>query len=347
LTPVRCVLSLCTIAVARDARAAGPSAPLPVRLVYEVASSSDECPTKERFASALVARSDKIALASGPGDSRTVTIAIAPRPTRDPGLRVWAGLFELTEPRTRARQRRIEGESCEEVAEALNVFAALALDPEARQGRIDTLPPAAPLRHEVTEQARPPPRRRAKPSVRPSDRPAFIREIGIGPSALVGYARRITPGIFLSGGLERAASTYPSAPVVDLALHLRVTTGLRASVASTPVTSARLTTVSLRVSPCPVRVTISPSIDGFACADGEIDHVSARAVGSATSQRELIAAAGGSAHVRVRLARDVRTEVFLGALVPYPRFAFYVDGHGLFAQSSLFGEVGLSTTFQF
>jgi hypothetical protein len=125
-------LSACVaLATPLSARAEEPSTAL--RLVYE---ASPGCPSAPSFRGQVVARTARVRFVDGEATDRVLFVSIVDEPGRT------VGRLRVDELQGSSLARELSGASCDEVASALALIAALAFDPQAK---IDPAPaPAAP-----------------------------------------------------------------------------------------------------------------------------------------------------------------------------------------------------------
>src|SRR5262245_12764730 len=88
-------------------------------------SAERGCPDARAFSAGITGRSDRVRIGSG-GETTTFHVDLAHRDQR------FVGQIRIAPPHAPERARAVDGESCAEVADALALIAALALDPEAR-----------------------------------------------------------------------------------------------------------------------------------------------------------------------------------------------------------------------
>ena len=113
----------CSLLLALGWAATAAPAPIPLRIEFEAPSG---CSSAESFYAGVRARTDRVRRAEATETGVHLRVRLTRRTTDVHGeLR---GFDERGETETRS----VNGESCEEVVEALSLTAALALDPNAR-----------------------------------------------------------------------------------------------------------------------------------------------------------------------------------------------------------------------
>jgi hypothetical protein len=126
--------------IGRDAIAGEGARPAPAIALTIDARAAAACVSDAAFFERLERQGARVVRAERGEEGATLRVAIE---ARDGGF---AGSMELARPGAAKAVRRIEGATCEEVAEALSLMAAVALDSTADQPapRAPSAPPAAP-----------------------------------------------------------------------------------------------------------------------------------------------------------------------------------------------------------
>ncbi len=244
-----------TLVVAATARAQVEA----IRIAYH---SGPGCPDEARFVGEVMGRTDRARRASGSEPGRTFDVSLTGEGSRS------RGVLRITDAGGRVTKRDVAGETCTEVAGALALVAALAIDPQARTGT----DPA------VHAPAAPPP---------PPPPPA----VAVGPDRTGndGSPSEIVPDRFSSP----AQATVAPAPLAPLAVPAPANP-LVAPEPEAPVvapTAAPLQTAKpLRPAPAPAATTAPPSPPTTLAAEvSSLDAVRrSLAAGDAASARALL-----------------------------------------------------------
>jgi hypothetical protein len=224
-------------------------APIPIRIVFD---APEDCSTGEAFYQGVRSRTDRVRRAAA-GETGT---ELGVRVTKTSGK--VHGELNLTGEHGESDRRVVDGETCEEVVEALSLTAALALDPTARVA-------PGPVAPEPARLGPPPP-----PCPPPPAPPALPRSFELGLHARFALAKVVTPE-WSFGGMAfatlRPVGLLPRGPSFGFGVgYLSNTLGESSDEAdSSPVT--HLTTVMLRA--CPVRFVASSSVFVEPCAIGK------------------------------------------------------------------------------
>jgi hypothetical protein len=269
------------LAVARPARADAPA-----RLLY---SAPVGCPDAGSFASAVRERAPRAQLSVDAPRTFTVTITAA-----DDGFAGTLATPDAGAPRALAASR------CDDLAAALALVTALAIDPSSADAPIAPLaavsaPPAPPP---------PPPRGVALPRY--------------------GLAAFVAPEI--DGGI--APDALPAASVEARLLrrglgHLDLGGALGRDTGETAAGAARFTWMVARISACWTAIEARVAVD--ACGDAEGGALEAEGVNVVRAQdlRRLWVSAGVHAAARVDVTASIFAELRVGASAPLTRDRFY------------------------
>jgi hypothetical protein len=287
------------------ARAQAPAA-VTAELSYAAAPS---CPSEADFVAAVRARTDKVRFVSDPSATQRVSVRLAD------GAEGPAGMLVISDGERTILHRNLAASTCGEIASALALVAALALDPDAALE--DDAPPP------------PPP---------PPPPPAPIE----APKAAPGGPRAPRTAIAVGAGAERITHVLPRAALAPLVfvdvepgtanarvLAARLRIGLVGSSTSNDdprPDSARFAWVALPVQICPVAAQ-TRSVALLPCASGEIGLLRARGtdVAEPTTHTRFWSALGLAASVRLRPADGWTVEATGGVRFPLLRDRFRFD----------------------
>jgi hypothetical protein len=206
-----------TLFLASSARSADPQRP--VRFDYEAEST---CPDESTWVGSVFSRAPAARPAIADEPAWTLRARIAREGNR------FAGRLQVVTPESVSDTRRFRGNSCEQVALALAIAAALSVDPEhggaATTESVDAPPPVEP--------SPPPPAPTPSANIRPADHPPLRSEdaarpqahwtLELGASALVTHA--VIDSILWGGELVGFLRPEPEPP-----LGLRLSAGFAAS----------------------------------------------------------------------------------------------------------------------
>jgi hypothetical protein len=341
-----------SIAIASLAGAAHADVTEPIRI--EV-TAPDGCPGRDAFVAEVTARTAKARIA-GPGEQArafTVTIVRAGKRAR--------GALVIDDPRGPGGAREVSGESCGEVASALALVTALAIDPKAKTAaRLPPPPPRAP--RAPAAPSRPPPVVPLTPPRAPRPPPPFTRSPWWGPIGEPLPAAPTPPprarsrfAIALRGGVASALAPR-LLPVIGASIEIaRVDAGvlaptlrlsmLRADSSAELVGAgpqrARFRSTLGRLEGCPLRIEIVPRLTALPCALFEAGALSADGSSpfSPASATRPWLAPGALGRVQVDVIGDLVVEVEGGAVFPIVRDTF------LFAPSLVAHEVPVAGGF--
>lgn len=292
-------------------------APEPIRLHYAAPAS---CPGQASFESRLQARTTKSRPADGEEPARAFSVAL-----REAGSR-WTGVLSIRDREDRLAERQVEGASCEELADALALIVALAIDPQALSAPPPTPPPAEPpptpaASSAVVAPAPPPP-----PAPRPRDPVVPARP---PPASTPWHA-----GL----GVQGAATWGPSAAaLLTLPLFIDVRRGdagilrpevrLSASRGGDSLTSsARFTWTVARLEACTAIWEHAARVRLVPCAliEGGTLRGEGSDVAQPTSATRAWIAAGATARVQTRVFGPVFVEAQGSLALPVVRDRFFL-----------------------
>jgi hypothetical protein len=209
------------------------------------------CPTRAAFVAQILARTPIARLTRGDESAQSVAVSIEKRRAR------WIGTLSLQAPGGETARRRVTASSCAEVASALALVAALAVDPGASTAPLPPSKPPAPPPKPPPPLKPPAPKPRPKPRSPPAPPPVApaprrVEEparwrfgAGVATGLVGSVAPGVAPELQVMAGVERA--THGAwAP----ALFLSVAAAGRT--ASTPPSSTAFTWLAARLEACPV-----------------------------------------------------------------------------------------------
>lgn len=310
----------------------------PVRLVYK---SEGLCPQGDRFFAEVRARTDKIRPTEGDERARTLRVEVEEGATDSRGSLVVIGADGAA-----SSTRYVRAKTCQDVASALALVAALAIDPEARTTpTIDAAPP--PAEDAGTPPSAPPtndasavpavstttptndasietdagaPPRRPPPSVSPTTASATYRgwvAFGAEGSSLL----EIRPAFAIELGLDIARDSLFS-PSISLRASRSFT-----GEAILPAGTANMTFNAIALEPCPLRVKLGGPLELLPCARLAFGFVDAEATGITAPQSATRGWGDVGAHVKVvwKIAGPLRLSGHGGARFPLFRDRFFVD----------------------
>ena len=166
-------------------------APIPIRIVFD---APPDCSTIEAFYQGVRSRTDRVRRAET-GETGT---ELGVRVTKTAGK--VHGELNLTGEHGESDRRVVNGETCDEVVEALSLTAALALDPTARVSRAAAPPVPAP------------PASVPKPCPPPPLPPSFPNSFELGLHARAAAAQVVTPDVSFGGSVAMSLAPVASAP---------------------------------------------------------------------------------------------------------------------------------------
>ena len=142
----RCTLALAfALAIASGTRAAQPVEP--IRLVYEAPAA---CPSRDDFIAAVMMRTKLVRIDDGTSAARIFDVHAESRHGR------WVGSLVVRTGARRNSVRKVSGATCRAIVEALGLFTALAVDPNASSDAAPTAPPSSATRRPRPPSASPP-----------------------------------------------------------------------------------------------------------------------------------------------------------------------------------------------
>lgn len=297
-------------------RAEPPSGPpLPVRITYH---ADAECPTAEDFRNAVARRAPELADAEHGEPAREFSADVSERPDGR-----FQGKLEISEPSGARATRRLEGDDCHEVSEALAFIVAelgrsLRIEPDESveaPPAVEPVPPVAPepakAREEPPEKKPPEKRFRWEAGIGLDATNAPSPDWLLGPSVYVEVGRSALPEpAFLSG---RLSAHYAKSGIIH-----------------GEIGNAEIRWVAFRAELCGPRLHSGYfSLGG--CALFDAGEVEGKGAGSAdpTTRASLWLAPGLLARVKATiLPALVVLGVEGGLFVPLIRPRFYFGGAG-------------------
>ena len=277
-----------------------------IRLSY--GAPPDACPARADFEAELHARTAKASFGS---EGRLFEVVI------EAGEAGYVGTLAIREPDASGAERRIEGADCGEVASALALIAALAIDPDARtapRAELELLPvPSA----ETVEPA-PAPSAAPAPASAPVTAPTPPRPsletdaarwglgIGLGAAALAGPAPKVLFAFGPEAELRRQSGE--SVRSLGLSIHAGQTGTLGPSDAR-----ARFRLLTASVSLCPLGAEARLRWRACAVTEAGALRVEGRDVAVPGDATRLWLSAGLGARLGFRLSSRIYADAALGA----------------------------------
>lgn len=295
----------------------------PIRIFYH---SAEGCPDKEQFLAKVTSSTDRTRQASVGEPARTFDVDLVAESGEVRGvLRITANGSES--------RREVAGRDCGEVVAALALITALAVDPAAKTGDLDS------PRAGSTDAPRAPPANEAPPPAMPSSRAALPATsdsvetlpdnklrlaVGVEGEALAG----IVPDTGVGGGAFVDLTRESPGPLV---------LSLRASLLSTAANpsfdssvGAQLVWILARLEACPLRFPLDESVALGFCA--------ALDAGALRSQGQRLASRGSDTRpwlapaALARLMWEVTPGAWIegsgGLTFPLDRYSFYYQRGG-------------------
>jgi hypothetical protein len=306
----------------------------PIRLEYDAAAS---CPDRDTFVADLRARTDRFVLTLADPQAATYRVTLR---SADESI----GRVESREPSGAPIVQELHGATCGEVADALALVVALAIDPRAAGASAPTAvpPPPAPLASPSLAPSSPAPAPRELPSDRPAgltspaSRWAISSTVGFGVSGPF-----LGPEAFLEAALVPAAADHG----VSLLLDARVGGSFTWSSAGDSFGDvAQFTRPSGLLDLCPVRLA-SGRFAASACARGEAGALTAS---GGSPQRTRPFGAGGALLVaRWALLDRVFVQLVGGAVAPFVHDRFILDGFAVYTVSPVEAQGSLAVGARF
>jgi hypothetical protein len=316
-----------TLLVASTARAQVEA----IRIAYHAAPG---CPDEVRFVDDVMGRTDRARRASDAERGRTFDVVLTGEGAKS------RGVLRITDAGGRLTKREVVGQSCSDVAGALALVAALAIDPEARTRSDSSARPSA-----ETSSAQPalaPPPEVGASSDNAPDRENFIAivpdrlpspprsrlrfSVGAMGEASAGFV----PGTAAGGGFFVDVERVETLPlVVSFRLTLSATD---ADASFAPSVAAHLTWLVARIEACPLRLSIADPLTISLCASMEAGALRSNGEGLASvgSQTDPWLAPGASARVAWPIpgGEGSWVEGSAGLSVPLERYSFYYEQGG-------------------
>jgi hypothetical protein len=175
--------------------------PIPIRIVFDAPA---DCSTVEVFYQGVRSRTDRVRRAET-GETGT---ELGVRVTKTSGS--VHGELNITSEHGESDRREVDGETCNEVVEALSLTAALALDPTARVSPAPIAPVPAPPAVVPPQPCPPPP---------PPPEPSGAFELGLHARATA--AQVVTPDVSFGGSIGasvRPMASRPTGPTFGFAV---------------------------------------------------------------------------------------------------------------------------------
>jgi hypothetical protein len=299
---------------------AAPHETEPIRIEYTAPST---CPDANEFSRRVFGRTSKARPAEGAEPARTFVVEIVSSDTTTQGSLV------VREENMSTMARRVTGKDCDEVARALSLATALAIDPEAA---LTTPEPSGAGGTDATagtggttstpEPSRDDPTRRSdtagdktKPPARANDRRAVLL---VGASAAFGPAP--TPGLGASVALEWSS---PSPVVLPSALGLELVF-LTSSEYDVAGAGSSFTFAFARPYVCTLGLAISGDVGIVPCVGGAFGAVFAEGsrIERPASETRFWAAGELALRLDIALSEDWFVDATGGLVLPFTRYRF-------------------------
>jgi hypothetical protein len=229
-------------------------APTPIRIVFD---APEDCSTAEAFYQGVRSRTDRVRRAET-GETGT---ELGVRVTTTSGK--VHGELNLTGEHGESDRRVVDGDTCDEVVEALSLTAALALDPAARLSPKVAVPVPAPAAAAPVPCPPPPP-------------PQFPNAFELGLHARAVVAEVVTPTASFGGSVGATVSpvsSRPTGPSFGFSVAY-----LANDLVTTPEHGAmHLTTLAL--SACPLSIDLGSGVFIDPCIVGKSGMLNAHGLG--------------------------------------------------------------------
>ncbi len=322
----------------------------PVRIEYQ---ASPGCPDAVTFSAAVNARTTRARAASAGERARTFVVVVAP------DGRGVAGRVTIRDLDGRELRRDVTGATCAEVADALALVVALAIDPHASVTPI-ALPPAAsaPPSSASTPHSStpaPPPASAARPpTVLPSPSVSALPPPRSSPSPLAPRTARVAFGALGAGGVFSTGVTPSTLFGLDVFAELRLaaddwmTPSFRIAferTASDTLTgangTARFVWTAGRFDAC-VRGWRAGRLSIGPCARAEVGAISAAGGGVTHPKNETgpWLALAPAVRARVSIADVLFLDADLALRVALARETFYFEPDATFYEVPVLGVTG-------
>ncbi|HEX6763897.1 MAG TPA: hypothetical protein VF103_00430 [Polyangiaceae bacterium] len=308
------------LAVALPTRAAEPTESEPIRLEYTAPAG---CPGASDFQRRVFERTSKVREAGEGESARTFVVVIEPSGAETQGSLV------VREEGISTVARRVSGKDCDEVARALSLFTALAIDPEAKvdtpesrgtgeangTGGAGTAANEPETPHEnPTQKSDTPPKTRVMPAY-PNDR-RF--------SLLVGASAAFGPSPNPSFGASAAFEWNRERPLVfpsALGLELVFQTSAKNEVDGA---HSGFSFAFARPYLCPARVAVGHELGVAPCVGAELGAVVANGSDIANPETETRFWAAGELALRFdfELSDEWYLDATAGVVFPFSRYRF-------------------------
>jgi hypothetical protein len=306
----------------------------PIRLEYDAAES---CPSRDTFVAGLRARTDRFELTLA--DPRATTYRVTLRPGNESRAGdETTGQVESRDASGAQVVQKLHGTTCGEVANALALVLALAIDARANDARAFTAAPTPPPPLAPPAAPPEPPSDRFVGRTSRTSRWAVSSTLGVGVTGPF-----VGPEAFLEVSLVPATGDrrFSFVPGARLGASLGWS---RAGDSFGDV--AQFTRASALLDLCPLRLAWGRLV-AFACARGEAGALTASGGSLQTTPRPSLA---GGALVVARWTPWDRVFVQLegGVVLPFPQDRFLLDGFAVYIVSPVeaLGSVAVGARFR-
>lgn len=296
----------------------------PIAVDYQVPGT---CPSADWFFGEIRARTPRARAANAGERARTVIVRIESASTG------YIGRLSIDDAGTRSTPRELKGSTCAEVASALSLIGALAVDPQASTAPRPAPPeasstapasasasPSASPSASAPASAPPPPPPAPSPSPKPSSPPPSIERDPLLAAGLGGEVSALADAVFSLRVFGDLTLGHPSFRVA-FARSLEVER-------SAIIGGARLTWTTASGAVCPVRIALAgDALFVRPCAELAGGVLDAEGVSVTTAQSRSRPWLAAAAHGRLvwALARAFAVEIEGGAMAPFFRESFFFE----------------------
>ncbi len=282
-----------------------------LRLAYE---ASPGCPSAPSFRGQVVARTARVRFAEGEATEHVLFVSLVREPARV------VGRLRVDERQGSSLARELSGASCDEVASALALIAALAFDPQAKTAPLPAPPPAAPPLGAPRRPApeRPPPRAPARPAAPAPWHVALGAQARLASGPLPGFWPQA--GLFVELASGRRGWLSPSLRAIGVTTWRQSYEGGGGN--------ASFSFAGGRLEGCPARWQLAARLDASPCLGLEAAWLRAQGGFEAGPQDRLWLALEASGRLRWAPAGPFFLEAQAGFGVPLTPYRFLFERPG-------------------